>query len=60
MCGTSTWGEGLLELVCLLGIVNAKGVQVSGATDLELDIIFSLLDIDRALRDAMMFNKETD
>jgi hypothetical protein len=40
-----TWGERLLQLVCLLSIEYAEGVQVLGAADLELDNILAPLDL---------------
>ena len=33
-----TWWEGLLELLDLLGILQDQGVEVSLASDLELDL----------------------
>ena len=41
---TLTRGERLLELLGLGGIVDDEGVQVTGATDLELDLAAVLLD----------------
>jgi hypothetical protein len=40
-----TWGERLLQLVCLLSVEYAEGVQVLGAADLELDNILAPLDL---------------
>ena len=42
-----TWGKGLLQLVCLLSIEDAEGVQVLGAAHLELDNILAPLDLHR-------------
>jgi hypothetical protein len=39
-------GKGLLELISLVGVSNAKGVEVAAAADLELGDITSLLDLD--------------
>jgi hypothetical protein len=39
-----TWGQRLLQLVGLLGVEDAEGVQVPRATDLELDSVFAPLD----------------
>ena len=41
---TLTRGERLLELLGLGGIVDDEGVQVTGATDLELDLAAVILD----------------
>jgi hypothetical protein len=43
-----TWGEGLLQLVGLLGVIHAQRVEVLGATNLELDSILAPLDPHRA------------
>jgi hypothetical protein len=40
--------QGLGELVGLLGVGDAEGVQVARAADLELDNAVSLLDLDGA------------
>jgi hypothetical protein len=40
-----TRGQGLAELVDLVGVGNNVGVQVLGATDLELGHLARLLDI---------------
>jgi hypothetical protein len=40
-----TWWERLLQLVCLLSIKDAEGVQVLGAAHLELDNILAPLDL---------------
>jgi hypothetical protein len=42
-----TWWERLLQLVCLLSIKDAEGVQVLGAAHLELDNILAPLDLHR-------------
>lgn len=34
-----TWGKALLELLGLLGILKDEGVEVSVASDLELDLV---------------------
>merc|ERR1712137_842993 len=39
-------GQGLLELVGLVGVSNAEGVEVLGAADLELGHVARLLDLD--------------
>jgi hypothetical protein len=39
-----TRGEGLTELVSLLGVLDDKSVQVARASDLELDVVSVLLD----------------
>jgi hypothetical protein len=39
-------GKRLLELVSLVGVSNAKGVEIAAAADLELGNITSLLDLD--------------
>ena len=39
-----TWGKRLLQLVCLLSIKDAEGVQVLGAAHLELDGVLGPLD----------------
>lgn len=41
-----TRGERLLELISLVGVSNAKGIEVAAAADLELGDITSLLDLD--------------
>lgn len=48
--GAHTRGEGLLELVGLLGVLEDKGVQVALAADLELDGrgLLAALDASRA------------
>jgi hypothetical protein len=43
-----TRGEGLLQLVSLLGVIHAQRVEVLGATDLELDGVLAPLDPHRA------------
>ena len=46
-----TWRPGgtrLLQLVCLLLVVDHQGVEEPGATNLELDIVGVLLDLDAA------------
>jgi len=40
-----TWRERLLELVGLVGVVDAEGVEVLGAAHLELDNILAPLDL---------------
>lgn len=49
-CGGRTRGEGLLELVGLLGVLEDKGVKVALAADLELDGrgLLAALDASRA------------
>ena len=42
-----TRGQGLLELVSLVGVSHAQGVEVAAAADLELGDITSLLDLNR-------------
>ena len=42
------WGQGLLQLVCLLLVVDHQGVEEPGAANLELDIVGVLLDLDAA------------
>ena len=42
-----TRGEGLLELVGLLLVVEDEGVEVAAATNLELDLAGRLLNLDR-------------
>ncbi len=42
-----TWGERLLELLCLVGIRHAERVEVLGAADLELGDTTSLHDLNR-------------
>ena len=39
-----TWRERLLELVGLVGVVDAEGVEVLGAAHLELDGVLGPLD----------------
>jgi hypothetical protein len=39
-----TWREGLLELVGLVGVEDAEGVEVAGAAHLELDGVLGPLD----------------
>jgi hypothetical protein len=41
---TRTRGERLTELLSLLGILDDQGVEVTRASDLELDIVSVLLD----------------
>lgn len=36
----------LLQLVCLLLVVDDQGVEEAGASDLELDVVGVLLDLD--------------
>lgn len=43
-----TWRERLLQLVSLLLVRHAKRVEILGATNLELDNTFALLDPHRA------------
>lgn len=40
----------MLQLVGLLGIVDDKGVQVSAASNLELDVLLGLHDFDGCKR----------
>lgn len=47
MSSVLTRGEGLLEFVCLIGVGDTEGVKISGAPDLELGHIPSLLDLNR-------------
>lgn len=42
--GARTWRERLLELVGLVGVVDAEGVEVLGAAHLELDGVLGPLD----------------
>jgi hypothetical protein len=42
-----TWGQRLLELLGLVGVSHAQGVQVLAAADLELSLAPSLLDLHR-------------
>ena len=42
--GARTWRERLLELVGLVGVVDAEGVEVLGAAHLELDGVLGTLD----------------
>ena len=42
-----TWGQGLLQLLCLLFVCDDQGVQVSAASNFELHIILIFLDLDR-------------
>lgn len=42
--GIRTWGERLLELVGLVGVEDAEGVEVLGAPNLELDGVLGPLD----------------
>ena len=41
-----TRGKGLLELISLIGVSNAKSIEIAAAADLELGHIASLLDLD--------------
>lgn len=41
---SQTWRERLLELVGLVGVVDAEGVEVPGAAHLELDGVLGPLD----------------
>ena len=38
MWARRTWGQALLELLGLLGVVEREGVEVAGAPDLELGL----------------------
>ena len=38
-----TWRQDLFQLVVLLGVVKHEGVQVSAASDLELDGVLGVL-----------------
>jgi len=42
-----TRGKGLLQLLRLLSVLNNQGVEEPTTTDLELDIVLVLLDLDR-------------
>ena len=42
------WWQGLLQLVCLLLVVDHQSVEEPGAPDLELDVVGVLLDLDAA------------
>ena len=42
-----TWWKRLLQLVCLLGVEDAKRIEVLGAADFELDHIPAPLDLHR-------------
>jgi len=42
-----SWRKRLLQLVSLLGVTDDEGVQVPGASDLELDVRLGLHDLDR-------------
>jgi hypothetical protein len=41
-----TWGQGLLELLGLVGVLENEGVDVLGAADLELDVVHLLVLLD--------------
>lgn len=43
---SKTRGQGLLQLISLVGVEDAQGVQVLGAPDFELDDILGALDLD--------------
>merc|ERR1719145_250140 len=43
-----TWWQGLLQLVCLLLIVDHQSVEKPGAPNLELNVFGVLLDLDAA------------
>lgn len=45
--GGCTRGKGLLELVCLVVVLHAQGVQEPGAPDLELGLVAILFDAHR-------------
>lgn len=45
-CFGLTWGQGLLQLLCLLFVCDDQGVQVSAASNFELHIILIFLDLD--------------
>ena len=47
MLESYTWWKGLLQLVSLLEVKYTEGVEVFRAPDLELDNIFTLLDLHR-------------
>ena len=42
------WWQGLLQLVCLLLIVDHQSVEEPGAPNLELNVVGVLLDLDAA------------
>ena len=48
MLNLRTWREGLLELVGLVGVEDANGVEVAGAAHLELDGVLGPLDPHRS------------
>ena len=42
-----TWGQGLLQLLCLLFVCDDQSVKVSAASKFQLHIILIFLDLDR-------------
>ena len=45
-----TWGQGLLQLLCLLFVCDDQGVQVPATSNFKLHIILIFLDLDRYQR----------
>ena len=46
-----TWGQGLLQLLCLLFVCDDQGVKVSAASNFKLHIILVFLDLDSYQRE---------
>ena len=44
--GNRTWGKGLLELLGLVGVLQDESVDVTAASDLELDVVGLLVLLD--------------